>query len=174
MTQLALSIVVFFYGGMSDGNLKIMAETMETVLATTKMSVTVTVCRDTSLPEPCNGPIQDLALRVIETAHHTVKLEVLGDAVTGGRMASLYLDHIRTRLWNDSKLSMGILAGVVASHEIGHLLLQSGDHAKSGLMNYGIFARNLESRQDTWTFSVGEIKQIQKLRSRGAPDGPSH
>lgn len=170
IAQLALSIVVFYYGGLSDGNLKIMAETMEKILATTKMSVTVIVCSSTSLSEPCNGAIQDLALRVLETAPTTVNPAVLGGAVTGGTMATLYLDHIREKLWKDSKLSMGVLAGVVASHEIGHLLLQSNGHAQRGLMHRGIFARNLYRRLETWSFSVQEIERIQAIRRTARPE----
>lgn len=171
MTQLALSVVVFFYGGLSDGNLRIMAETMEKVLATTKMNITVTVCRVESLPEPCNGSIEDLALRVLETAPETSAPVLLGFAVRGSPIASIYLDRIRERLWSDSTLSMGLLAGIIASHEIGHLLLQNNGHAKTGLMVHGLSLKNLEMKFDQWSFSTQEIKRIQQVRLKEVPLG---
>ena len=78
------------------------------------------------------------------------------DAAGTGVMASVYLDRVE-RLGRASSVEPGWLTGLVAAHELGHLLLGSTDHGDHGVMQAGWSVRDLQRGPVTdWRFSPEE------------------
>ena len=90
-----------------------------------------------SCPQAIND--QEYVLRITGGPpfdHSSTHMDALGAAYvdeTGGKYATIYYGAIREFATLGSA-SRGQLLGVVAAHEIGHLLLGRGPHAQRGIM----------------------------------------
>ena len=63
----------------------------------------------------------------------------------------------------------GLLLGRVIAHEVGHLLLRSPDHTRSGLMRAVWTNRELRRRRaEDWVFTAPEVLDIHAQRSPGS------
>jgi hypothetical protein len=83
-------------------------------------------------------------------------------AARGGVLATLYADRIR-ELAARVGIDDGVLLGRAMAHEIGHMLLGTSAHARSGLMRAQWSARELEDdRAIDWLFSNGEASTMRR------------
>ena len=126
----------------------------------------IPVCRPTLEPG-------GLALRLLAVAPPmsnpdaplTLGFAALDEAGTGV-MATVYLDRVR-RLGQASMVASGWLTGLVAAHELGHLLLGTAGHGDHGVMQPGWSVQDLRRGQVTdWRFSPDEGARLRVRASR--------
>lgn len=90
-----------------------------------------------SLRDPCLGPLEatDVVLRVLPRVNHAKFQDAeLGFAVVP-TLASVYYERVMRLAVSDEAAFEGpIILGCVIAHELGHLLLGSGSHARAGIM----------------------------------------
>jgi len=94
------------------------------------------------------------------------------DEAGAGVMATVYLDRV-VRLGHASMVAPGWLTGLVAAHELGHLLLGTANHADRGVMQPGWSVQDLlRSPVTDWRFSIDEGRRLRARASRvAAPHG---
>jgi len=79
---------------------------------------------------------RDIALEIVRMAPPGLKKTILGMAqplASAGLNVRVFADHVREAAERHSRAYSKMLAHVIA-HEIGHVLLRSGDHTGGGLM----------------------------------------
>jgi hypothetical protein len=75
-------------------------------------------------------------------------------------LATVFADLVRT-IARDAHLDFRLLLGRAIAHEIGHLLLDTNRHAKTGLMRAGWSNAELRENADAdWAFGAGEVDTI--------------
>jgi hypothetical protein len=124
---------------------------------------------DASAPRRCTVPLTraELAVRVAAAPPplHLLDPLPLGyslvDAATrSGALATVYLDRVRW-LADTMAADAAALLGRAIAHELGHLLLGTPEHARSGLMRATWSHEMVRSnRPAEWRFSVREAKQM--------------
>ena len=82
------------------------------------------------------------------------------DDAGAGVLATVYLDRV-WRLGRRSSMAPEWVAGLVATHELGHLLLGTSGHAARGVMRAQWSARDLRrTRLRDWCFSPDEAARL--------------
>ena len=124
---------------------------------------------------PCTDPLlagRDLMLRLVErAAGDGERVVVLGESMLdreqrGGALMTIDLFPVRATAARTSAAAPTLLGRAIA-HEIGHLLLRSGDHPRSGLMRALWSADELRGLKPAhWGFSAREAARMrQTLRA---------
>lgn len=128
--------------------------------------------------DPCLAPLGrgELAIRFVRlpppTGHERVLslgYSLVDPRTRSGSLATVYVDRV-AGLATNCGIELGTLLGRAVAHEVGHLLLGTGEHAQSGLM------RALWSREAirnggaaTWQFTAREARAMRDaVRTRAA------
>ena len=124
---------------------------------------------------PCTEPVlagRDLMLRLMERAPAAQERSVaLGESVLdrghrSGVLMTIDIGPVRA-VAGRSATAMSTLLGRAIAHEIGHLLLGSGEHPRLGLMRAHWSSDELRGLKPAhWGFSSREAAQM-RLRLRG-------
>ncbi len=135
-------VLVHDYAGVAPNVLARAEAEASRVLATGGVDVQWINCTDSSTdPEPCRRSPDATALVVqilpAQASTHGVEAEALGfaappDPNLPGKYAGVFFGRVASRA--KGELSTEILLGHVIAHELGHLLLGVGGHARSGIM----------------------------------------
>jgi len=171
-TPIALTIRFYNASGIPSQNLLAARLATESILRDTGLDVVVRHCERAIVPgEPvdaCNEPLKpsELVVRIIDAPafNTTLHPDAYGLAYVvpennRGWLATVFSDRIEraaTRLGVDT----GTLIGLVAAHEVGHLLLGSTYHAEGGLMRADWSDALLARESQRWRFSMGEAARI--------------
>jgi len=127
-------------------------------------------------PSSCHKPLLpgDLALRLLENVPQSMESDAalrLGFAVLdrdgAGVLASVCLNRVG-RLGRVSRTSANRLAGLIGAHELGHLLLETGRHADTGIMQAGWAPADLRRRglvQPGRAAPVGHVVAVSRSSS---------
>jgi len=104
----------------------------------------------------------EVIVRLVRAPRAITDVEVLGyshvDAYRGeGTLATVFVDRVRA-LATALRIDEGTLLGRAMTHEIGHLLLGTLDHAQQGLMR-GHWST--DGRATDWFFSITQAQRIQ-------------
>jgi hypothetical protein len=137
-------------------------------------------CRTTRGPSSQSADLCDevtnaseLIVRIVPTPRGITDVEVLGYSHVDpyrrqGTLATVFADRVRA-LAAELRIDEGTLLGRAMTHEIGHLLLGTLDHAQEGLMR-GHWSK--EGPPADWFFSLTQAAQIRAAlanRIEGAP-----
>jgi hypothetical protein len=124
----------------------------------------------------CTGPVKphEVMVRIVRSGPQSVEGS-LGYSVVDvsrhtGSLATIYDDRVHA-LAEQAGVDPGLLLGRVMAHEIGHILLGTSSHARSGLMRAvwasGELRRDLKS---DWVFSGREAADLRRrLVARTGP-----
>jgi hypothetical protein len=132
------------------------------------------------LPDPCADPLARTEVVVrLAPAPATAPQESLGFSyvVKGegiGRLATVYPDRV-ARLAEWAAVNPRALLGRVIAHEVGHLLLNTPDHSRHGLMRARWSRRELTHQRSmgSWGFSLEEAAAMRRsLRAGGEGHAP--
>ena len=172
-----LHVTVFDYAALPSAELDPILGTVERLLGDVGLKVRWSRCSATLPAQACNTMLEPggLALRLLVAAppvSDPAAPLTLGFAVLNedgaGVMASVYLDRVR-RLGRASSVAPGWLTGLVAAHELGHLLLGTAGHGDHGLMQPVWSARDLRRVPATeWRFSSDEGARLRAWVGRVA------
>jgi len=138
----SLPVLVHDYAGVAPNVLARAEVEASRVLATAAVDVQWINCTDSSTdPEPCRRLPDATALVVqilpAQASTHGVEPDALGfaappDPSVSGRYAGVFFGRVASRA--NGQLRTEVLLGHVIAHELGHLLLGLGGHARSGIM----------------------------------------
>jgi len=172
---IALTIRFYNTSGIPSQNLQAGRLATESILRDTGLEVVVRHCGRSVVPgEPvdaCDKPLKpsELVVRIISAPafNTTLHPDAYGLAyvvpdTNRGWLATVFSDRIdraATRLGVDT----GTLLGLVAAHEVGHLLLGSTYHAEGGLMRADWSDALLARESQGWRFSMGEAARIHRV-----------
>lgn len=169
-----MRITARLYGTAGSVDDTLESEMLETVkiLATADVQLTLQPCegwRPGDDSNPCARPMigGEFAVRTYRSdvrkndPHEHALGYSLFDPETGhGSLVTIDLSAVDW-LAEASDANARLLVGRVAAHEIGHLLLGSGDHSRAGLMRSVWSARSLrQARSNDWTFTGREVALI--------------
>jgi hypothetical protein len=172
---IALTIHFYNTSGIPAQNLQAARLATESILRDTGLEVVVRYCRRSVAPgesgDACSEPLKpsELVVRIIDapafnTALHpdAYGLAYVVPDINRGWLATVFSDRIdraATRLGVDT----GTLIGLVAAHEVGHLLLGSTYHAEGGLMRADWSDALLARESQGWRFSMGEAARNHRV-----------
>ena len=172
VAPLALTIRFYNTSGIPNENLRAARLATESILRDTGLEVVIRHCGRSVAPgEPvdaCDEPLRpsELVVRIIDAPafNTTLHPDAYGLAyvvpdTNRGWLATVFSDRIggaATRLGVDT----GTLLGLVAAHEVGHLLLGTAYHAEGGLMRADWSDALLARESQGWRFSTGEAARI--------------
>ena len=90
------------------------------------------------------------------------------DTVTGkGTLATVFVDRIKA-MAHHARADQWVMTGRVMAHEIGHLLLGTGAHSKTGLMRELWTAAELtRNRAQDWMFSSAQRQTLRDAQLLG-------
>jgi hypothetical protein len=137
-------------------------------------------CRAETAPDRCRAVADRSEIIVRITRASGLAGGVLGTAAVDtaageGSLATLYADRIAAHA-SAAGSDPGVLLGRAAAHEIGHLLIGTTAHARSGLMSARWSRADLQRRfAREWRFSAEEARQIRSgvaARINAAPTDP--
>ena len=74
-------------------------------------------------------------------------------------LATVFGDRV-THLAGRTRVDSAIVLGRAMAHEVGHLLLDSGDHSADGLMRAHWSDRALREADTRWLFSIDQSRRI--------------
>ncbi|HEY3043473.1 MAG TPA: hypothetical protein VGJ39_05595 [Vicinamibacterales bacterium] len=130
--------------------------------------------------DACAEPLgpNELAIRFLRrplspnSAGHVPLGSSLIDTRAGsGSLATIYVDRV-TGFARDSGTQAGVLLGRAIAHEIGHLLLGTTSHTRTGLMRAVWSTRALQrNRAGDWLFTPNDARS---MRDGLFPDAPPH
>lgn len=132
-----LTVLIFNYADVHPSELCEMEVEARRFLSVAGIQVNLVSCSHQYADTPvCRGPMTptQLLLRIIPGTR--AKARALGLAMTSGTTgtyADLYWTQVRDMAGVDPELR-GRLLGAVAAHEIGHLLIGTATHARTGIM----------------------------------------
>ena len=160
---LTITVRVYDLYGLPQAERDVALQTAGSILAQAGIEAHFTECQR-PLPDVCLSRLSpgEIVLRIHPDAH--ARHEVLGAAIinpTGGFnvMATVYGAAVYERSVTKN-VRIGTLAGRVAAHEIGHLLLGKNSHSPHGLMRAHWDVRR--TALDDWLFSVRDAQTIRQ------------
>ncbi len=126
-------------------------------------------------PSPCRTPRRegDLVIRIIPDGqvpapdgHNPLGYAVVGANGRGGALATVFADRVQ-RVAAQSRANPDVLLGRAVAHEVGHLLLRSQSHSRSGLMReVWSDAELFGDRPEDWRFSAAERASLRAAAAR--------
>jgi hypothetical protein len=133
----------------------------EAVLLAALVDVRWQVCTRQGSSPACDqppGPSEVLLVVRAGTACDDTGV-TLGEAIgprAGGVLATVYADCVR-RLATQTGTDVGVLLGRVAAHELGHLMMRNGAHARRGLMRRNWTREEVRrNRAADWAFTAAD------------------
>jgi hypothetical protein len=173
--QNALTIRLYNTSGIPAATLVAARHATESILRDTGLTVVIRHCGRSVAPEDapdaCDQPLKpsELVVRIIDAPafNTTLHPDAYGLAyvvqeTNRGWLATVFsdrIDRVATRL----NVDPGTLLGLVAAHEVGHLLLGSTYHAEGGLMRADWSDALLAREAREWRFSTGEAARIHSV-----------
>ena len=136
-------------------------------LSAAEITVIWRECPLAGVSPACQGPIAgEFVLRIVRSPaqHHDEGLP-LGDTFVDTSTASavlstVYLDRV-ARVAAAADVDPAALLGYAIAHEVGHLVMASTDHSRSGLMRPVWSAAELRARRSTdWGFTAADIASM--------------
>ena len=122
------------------------------------------VWKDCSAPNPapaCDAPpgSSEVVLRILAEGV-PAESKFLGTALverpSGGRFATVYTSHV-ARIARSAGVDVAVLLGRVAAHELGHLIMNTSEHTRHGLMRPNWTAREIrQNRVADWVFTAAD------------------
>jgi hypothetical protein len=121
-------------------------------------------------PAACDGPLgpTDFLLQFVEeiqslspqTTGHSLGFAALPD--NGLQAERAYISYHRAHdSASRSQVKLGLVLGVAAAHELGHLLLGSNEHSRSGLMQAQVSPKDMHrAEMSDLLFTDDQVKQI--------------
>jgi hypothetical protein len=118
----------------------------------------------------------ELVVRIVNApadAGSRARTQALGysliDTTTGlGTMATLFVDRI-TRLATSARTELATVLGRTLAHEIGHLILGSNEHSRTGIMREHWTAVDLvNTTARDWLFLPAQSERMRQARLLGA------
>jgi hypothetical protein len=118
----------------------------------------------------CDGPLgpTDFLLQFVEeiqslspqTTEHSLGFAVLPD--NGLQADRAYISYHRTHdLASRCQVSLGLVLGVASAHEIGHMLMGSAEHSRSGLMQAQVGPKDMQrAERSDLLFTDDQVKQV--------------
>ena len=132
----------------------------------------------------CTEPLQqgsDLILRLMEPSGDALtnapRVVALGESMLdrerrSGVLMTLDLRFVRT-IAAQAEADLPVLLGRAIAHEIGHLLLGSGEHPREGLMRARWSQEELRGfRPSNWGFSSAEAAQMRNNLAQSPTPNP--
>jgi len=137
----AIAVRVYASWGISADDLKTAARQAQTSFNDIGLEVVWTYCVGTKRSVACEHPVwaDELVVRLVASGSSSVAGEMgMGYALVvpsarHSTVATIYLDLVRS-MAKRGAVDVCRLLGRVIAHEIGHLLLNTNQHANSGLM----------------------------------------
>jgi hypothetical protein len=173
--QIALTIRLYNTSGIPSSSLVSARHAADAILRDTGLNVIFRHCGRPVSPadanDACDEPLKpsELVVRIIDAPAFSTTLhpDAYGLAyvvpeTNRGWLATVFsdrIDRVATRLDVDP----GTLLGLVAAHEVGHLLLGSTYHAEGGLMRADWSDALLAREAREWRFSMGEAARIHRV-----------
>jgi hypothetical protein len=166
-----LDVRVYDSGMMPAADQTVALRAAAGVLAAAGIDVTWMRCaEDASVASACATPLgpTDLSVRFVRlpaapSARGQLQLgySLVNMDAHDGKLATVYVDRVQwlaTQAGADSE----VLLGFATAHEIGHLLLGTNAHGRSGLMR-AVWSRTELQHADAndWLFSRGEASKMQ-------------
>ena len=151
----SLSIVVFDYAGTPAPVMREALATAGLIFRHAGVNVTWTTRCAADLLRAASDPdaegtdtfgaafVQVLNAEMV--AKHKAPVGVLGRALPGSQVAWVLTPRVKSTS-QDQKQPFGTLLGHVIAHEIGHLLLPTGSHTRTGLMAAAMDLREMSRR----------------------------
>ena len=95
-------------------------------------------------------------------AKHKAPVGVLGRALPGSQVAWVLTPRVKSTS-QDQRQPFGTLLGHVIAHEIGHLLLPTGSHTRTGLMAAAMDLREMSRRGLRFDVEHGDLIRARLL-----------
>jgi hypothetical protein len=140
------------------------------VLGEARMDIRWVNCLPERAVASCNDRAEStwVSLRVVRRPR-SLSDRAMGVAFVAngeGKYADIFFDHVEKLRAKNAGANLGTILGYVMAHEIGHLLLGSNSHSRSGIMQGEWHADELR------TIALGRLlftaEQAQRLRERVA------
>lgn len=176
---LTVPVTVVNYAGLPAAQLDATLSTIERLLGEAGLRLRWARCAParSGLAAACSAPPEGGAfvLRLLTSAPAPVstgRAARLGFAALDDRgrgvIATVYVDRVG-RLGRTSAVSPPWLVGLVASHELAHLLLGTAEHATRGVMQAGWSSTDLRrTAPATWRFTPGEASRLRRAAAERA------
>jgi hypothetical protein len=156
-------------------------ETAGGILGGAGIQVSWRDCRraeDAPTPSACDGPLQpnEVILRIAAAAAAKAEPGTLGYSLIDterrrGWLSTVFADRIGV-LARQARTDRAGVLGRVMAHEIGHLLLGTTRHARSGLMRARWTPAEVSRRDSSWRFSLQEAADMRRDVMARAMDPP--
>jgi hypothetical protein len=155
----------------------------EAVLRAALVDVRWQDCTGPNVSAACHVPRgpSELLLRVIRNrTPRKSESPRLGDAFVarregGGVLATVYVDHV-AGMAKAAETDVAVLLGRVAAHELGHLIMDTSEHARRGLMRPNWTAGEVRRNSAVdWAFTAEDVAAMRQpgngvLESVGVTD----
>jgi len=175
----ALTIRVYDVYGLSPSNRQAMLSVVSTALVDAGVTAEIVDCSGARPAAACQLPLAptELVLRIHrlppDGSHALgvafIHAEAGAEAPEPNTIATIYATHVAD-MARRSRMAGTMLMGLVAAHELGHLLIGSNQHAPAGLMR-GSWSWLLiqRARPEDWRFSAADAATIRlRLERRQA------
>ena len=172
-TPAALTIRLYNSSGVTREDMESARRAAEAILADTGLQVAFRHCGRspvTSTVDTCTESLQrfEIVVRIINAPAFSATLhpDAYGMAyvvpeTNRGWLATVFSDRINTAAAR-LRVKPGILLGLVAVHEIGHLLLGVAYHGEDGVMRADLPDSLLSRDGQEWRFSTNEAERLHR------------
>jgi len=173
--QVALTIRLYNTSGIPSAELLAARRAADSILRDTGLNVIFRHCGRPVSPgdavDACDEPLKpsELVVRIIDAPAFSTTLhpDAYGLAyvvpeTNRGWLATVFADRI-ARAASRVGVEPGTLLGLVAAHEVGHLLLGTSYHGEGGVMRADWPDALLARGHEDWRFSIPEATRIHRV-----------
>lgn len=169
--------------GLSEADRTAALAAAAAILEDAGLGIARLACEDVNaaaLVDPCLVPLRpdELSLRLVrlppagtDARPVTLGYSLVETAVRFGSLATVYVDRVAD-LAAASRVDLPTLLGRAIAHEIGHLLLGTGAHARAGVMR-AVWSPDVlrRSAADDWRFTPRDAEALRESARRRARSG---
>jgi hypothetical protein len=167
--RIALTVRVYQTAGLAFTLEQRALAEADTVLRAALVAVHWQECTGLNPPPICNvppGPSDFLLIVRAGNFCHQDTSATLGAALVvrrvGGRVATVYVNCVAS-LATTARADVAVLLGRVAAHELGHLMMRTSAHARSGLMRPKWTPKEVRrNRPADWAFTAADIAAMRQ------------